>query len=218
MTTTGQQRRPDDLAVVLPDDWWVVPLHPAAARHRSVRRLVERQFRGAEQPVLRRDVEKRLATATDEAASASGRWMAVSLQRAAGVPVPASLVLSWIELGPPRGDGHLADLKAQLVASSGSAAADDVASAALPCGPAVRRVRARPPGELDLSTEEVEPVAVDYWLEFPSEDGMALLSFSTPLAVLREPLIELFDAVVGTARWTYPAAPSDDPYSRLRNP
>jgi hypothetical protein len=206
VSTVGRPSPPVDVAVVLPDDWWVVPLQPAPARHRSVRRLVDRQFNGVDQPILRRDVTQRLRSAADEAAVANGRWMAVSLQRAGGVPVPASLVLSWLELGPPHGDGHLADLMAQLAGPAGAAAAigaDEVVSAALPCGRVVRRVRATAPADSTLAAAEVEPVAVDYFLEFPSGDGMALLSFSTPLAVLREPLIELFDAVVGTAQWSY---------------
>jgi hypothetical protein len=207
VSTVGRPSRPVDVAVVLPDDWWVVPLQPAQARHRSVRRLVERQFNGVDQPILRRDVTQRLGSAADEAAAANGRWMAVSLQRAGGVPVPASLVLTWLELGPPHGDGHVADLVAQLTGPAEHAVAtnaDEVTSAALPCGRVVRRVRAATPADATLAAAEIEPIAVDYFLEFPSADGMALLSFSTPLAVLREPLIELFDAVVGTAQWSYP--------------
>jgi hypothetical protein len=202
VTRAGRQQRPQDVAIVLPDDWWVVPLWPEETRRRSVRRLVDRQFQGVDdQPVLRRDVARKLQSAADEAAAHAGRWMAVSLQRAGGVPVPASLVVSWLDLGPGHGDGHLADLTAELTGQDNRV---DVSSATLSCGRVVRRVRSGNPADPDLTAEEVEPVLADYWLEFPSGDGIAQLTFSTPLAVLREPLIELFDAVVATARWTYP--------------
>jgi len=200
VTAPGGRRRPQDIAVVLPEDWWIVPLRPAGARQRSIRQLVDKQFQGLDdQPILRSDMARKFEQAGRDAAAAKGRWMAVSLQRAAGIPIPAALVVSWLELGPGQGGGHLSALADELTGEPA-----DLAMAQLPCGRVVRRLRSSVPvDDPELATEELDPVNVDYWLEFPSDDGMVQLSFSTPLAVLAEALVELFDAIIGTVRWVY---------------
>lgn len=88
-----------DVRVVLPDHWWVIPLQPLEARTRSVERLVERQFAGVDnQPLLRADTRRQLLAQAETAADSHGRPMALSLQRVGDVPVPASLVLHWIDV------------------------------------------------------------------------------------------------------------------------
>lgn len=87
-----------DVRVVLPDHWWAIPLQPPEARTRSVERLVERQFAGVDdQPLLRADARRQLLAQAETAADPDGRLMALSLQRVADVPVPAS----WTPPGCP---------------------------------------------------------------------------------------------------------------------
>lgn len=186
------------LLLVTPDGWWRIPLPDAAARRRSVTRLVERQFRGVDdQPLLRRSVAEELAGAAEAAAAGGGLEMYVATDVVAGVPLSASLVVTAV--AAPRGlaTASTASL-ARRIAEDG---AGEVAVVDLPCGPAVRHRRVGPWAETRALGAPDDSVAVDYLLPVPGDGGWVVLSFSTPLVPLAEPMADLFEALASTARW-----------------
>jgi hypothetical protein len=196
-----------DVRLVLPDHWWAIPLQPPQARARSVERLVERQFAGVDdQPLLRADARRQLLAQAETAADSEGRLMALSLQRVGDVPVPASLVVHWIDLpaGPDStpGDGALlAGLQEAFEPLAGASRkpgfALDLGKVA--AGRVLRRVHELP---AELTGAEPTPSLVaDYWLERPDGAGLVQLAFATPMLPLRQPLLELFDAIAGALHW-----------------
>lgn len=208
-----------DVRVVLPDHWWVIPLQPPEARTRSVERLVERQFAGVDdQPLLRADTRRQLLAQAEAAAGSEGRLMALSLQRVADVPVPASLVVHWIDVAPELdsspGDGSLLlGLRKAFEPAAGAPRepgfALDLGKMAV--GTVLRRVHELP-AEL-TGAEPMPSLVADYWLERPDGAGLVQLAFATPMLPLRRPLLELFDAVAGALRWVTadePPAPTHD--------
>lgn len=198
-----------DVRVVLPDHWWAIPLQPPEARKRSVERLVERQFAGVDdQPLLRANTCRQLLAQAETAADSDGRLLALSLQRVADVPVPASLVVHWIDLpaGPDStpGDGSLlAGLQAAFEPDAVAPGfALDLGKTA--AGTVLRRVHemaAELTGAELPGAEPTPSLVADYWLERPDGAGLVQLAFATPMLPLRQPLLELFDAVAGTLRW-----------------
>lgn len=198
-----------DVRVVLPDHWWMIPMQPQQARERSVERLVERQFAGIDdQPLLRADTRRQLLTHAEKAANCDARLLALCLLQIAGAPVPASLVVHWIDVPPdPQsrpGDGALLlTLQTELEPAPRTSLAPGVALdlAHLSAGTVLRRVY-----ESNAELEGAEPtpsLVADYWLERPDGTGLVQLAFSTPMVPLREPMLELFDAVAGALRWVH---------------
>jgi hypothetical protein len=196
-----------DVRVVLPDHWWVIPLQPPQARARSVERLVERQFAGVDdQPLLRADARRQLLAQAETAAESGGRLMALSLQRVGGVPVPASLVVHWIDVpagpGSRPGDGSLlVGLQEAFQPAAGSPPEPGFALEVgkVAAGRVLRRVH-EVPAEL-TGAEPTLSLVADYWLERPDGAGLVQLAFATPMLPLRQPLLELFDAITGALHW-----------------
>lgn len=195
------------MRLVLPDHWWAIPLQPPDVRERSVERLVERQFAGVDdQPLLRADTRRQLLAQAGAAADSDGRLLAISLQRVADVPVPASLVVHWIDIpadpGSAPGDGTLllglqAEFDPAPEATTEPGYALDLGQ--LAAGQVLRRVH-----ELPAELEGAEPMpslVADYGLERPDGAGLVQLVFATPMLPLRQPLLELFDAIAGALRW-----------------
>ena len=205
-----------DVRVVLPDHWWVIPLWPPQARARSVERLLERQFTGVDdQPLLRADARRQLLAQADSAADSGGRLMALSLQRVGDIPVPASLVVHWIDVpaGPEStpGDGSLlVGLQEVFEPPTGASRQEGFALEVgkVAAGRVLRRVH-----ELSAELTGAEPtpsLVADYWLERPDGVGLVQLAFATPMLPLRQPLLELFDAITGALHWVT-AAETDEP-------
>jgi hypothetical protein len=81
--------------LVVPDGWFAVDLEPGP-RERSVAALVKRQFAGTDNaPHLKAQARQQLLAQTQTAQAAGGLEMFLSLQQVAGVPLAASLVISW---------------------------------------------------------------------------------------------------------------------------
>ena len=196
-----------DVQVVLPDHWWAIPLQPPEARERSVRRLVERQFSGVDdQPLLRVDTRRQLLAQAGTAAASDARLMALSLQQVGGVPVPASLVVHWIDVAARSdskpGDGSLLlGLQEELRPAPGVASPPGFVLdlGQTPAGTVLRLVHEQP-AELE-GAEPMPSLVADYWLERPDGGGLVQLAFGTPMVLLRQPLLELFDAIAGALRW-----------------
>lgn len=177
--------------IVVPEDWWKVPLHPAQRRRAAVRSLVARQFRGLDnQPILRRGFETELDEVADEAAEHYGIVMYVSRQLVADVPMPISLIVRML----PAELAGMDQLHDEL------AGEDAVDVADLPSGRCLRRSRRVHPGKEGYGEPEAS-LTVDYWLEAPGGSGLLQLTFSSPLVMVADALTELFDAVTSTVSW-----------------
>lgn len=196
-----------DVRVVLPDHWWVIPLQPQQTRERSVERLVERQFAGVDdQPLLRADTRRQLLAQAEQAATSDACLLALCLLQVAGAPVPASLVVHWVDvLSDPDsvpGDGALLlALREELEPANGTSARPGFTLdlAHLSAGKVLRRVYER-----DAEIEGAEPtpsLVADYWLERPDGAGLVQLAFGTPMVPLREAMLELFDSIASALRW-----------------
>jgi hypothetical protein len=187
----GAGRRPalDGLGLLLPSSWWSIDLRDEASRRRSVAQLVEAQLGRADaEAALRRDLRTRLGRATDDAAAAGGRIMAISLMRVEGVPVPATLTVYRVP-------GALDEAGLALlddVLRDGDHDSLDVGEG--PAGTVVRRVRRRR-GDAELGADAIEQLLVDYWVDPRDGHGMVSLVFSSPLVQLAPALLELFDTV-----------------------
>jgi len=195
---------PSDVAVVVPGDWWLVPLIDPEATRRAVRGLVDRQFEGVDdQPLLKRDLRQRLSVAGARAAAANGRLMAISLGQVGGLPLSATMTTYWIPLGRPVSGSHLDDLTINLIDIDGDAVDTRYDKAGFDAGPALRRVRRDTTADPALTQQPTELLLVDYWIQQPDDAGLAQLTFSTPMVMWEEPLLALFDAIAGTAHWQY---------------
>lgn len=187
-----------DVRVALPADWWVIPLLDTAERQRAEQTLVARQLagRGVDDP-LRPALSEALTAQTGAAAAAGARLLALSLQYAEGVPIPASLVLHWGEDLPSAEGNLLADLEDGLRPHPGSEPSGfSLDLAKLPSGRTLRRVQV----EAAMAEGNPESLLVDYWVERP-DGGLVHLAFASPILPLRDPLLSLFDAVTGALRW-----------------
>lgn len=194
---TSGARRPsvDSLGFLLPESWWTVDLRDEAARRRSVSALVERQVgRDDSRAPLRGDLRAQLGRAADDAARAGGRIMAVSLMRAGGIPVPATLTMYRVP-GAALADRGAEELARLLRASQQQDDEIEIAHGQL--GPVLRRV-SRGQGDASIGGSDVTLLLVDYWLDPTDAHGLMQLSFSSPLLELREGLLELFDAIVAS--------------------
>jgi hypothetical protein len=184
------------LGLVLPASWWTIDLRDEQARRRSVTTVVDRQVgRSDKLAQLRADARTRLLDAASTAASAGGLLMAVSLMRAADVPISATLTLYRVPGAVGSGDA-LAALESTLRAAEPTDGVTlDIADGAF--GPVLRRASVRG-GPSELGARDVEMLVVDYWTDPGDGDGLVLLTFSTPLLDLREGMLDLFDAIVAT--------------------
>jgi hypothetical protein len=90
-TTEHQESTVSGYRLVVPDGWYAVDLEPGRDE-RSVGALVNRQFAGIDNaPHLKAQARQQLLAQAQAAQAAGGLEMFLSLQRAAGVPLAASL-------------------------------------------------------------------------------------------------------------------------------
>ncbi|RBY94207.1 hypothetical protein DQ244_02325 [Blastococcus sp. TBT05-19] len=187
---------PTQLGLVVPDDWWRLPLTDDAVLRRAVDGAVERQFRGIDnQPVLRRETAQALLDQARHARAGGGVDMYVSLEPVAGVPIGMSLVVSLLPLPP-----DLPSLEA--VARDMDDEKARPALVELGSGRCVRRQRVDSLGTSELGVDPTrEVLLVDYTFMGPA-GTLLLLSFSSPLVAVADALAVLFEAVADTVRWS----------------
>lgn len=177
--------RPSDYRLAVPEGWHRIGLEPGA-REPSIARLVDRQFRGVDNvPRLKWQAREQLLRVAQHAYGNGGLELYVSLQTAAGLPLPASLVVT---LTPPHDDPAVVVAPKRLAEVL---AGDDgeVTLTEIPAGPAVR-VRRQDAG-----------ATLDMHVPVPESGAYLILSFSTPLNALAAPMVGLFDSIASTLRW-----------------
>lgn len=189
---------PSDYTLLLPSGWFRIDLDPAH-REGSVAALVERQFLGLDDaPLLKAQAREELGAHAEEAYRNGGIELYLSLQTAGPLTVPASLLVT-LAAAPHPGTVRPAELAAHLAGTG--PVGREVSVAELPSGPAVR-VRARTvPAPEDPSGNTLPVTSVDYHLPVPGSETYLLLSFSTPLDPVADPMADLFDAVAHSLTW-----------------
>lgn len=190
MTTARASR--GTVGVVLPADWHVVDLTHDATRHADVTALVDAQLpRRDDLATLRRRLRHDVEEQSRRAAQAGGRFSAYMLDGVGPVPLPAVLT-AYRTPGALATDDDLHALADALTARLGPAGTVDAGAG--PLGPVLRAVALRPAADDDAP----DLLVGEYWSDPDDGDGLLLLSFSTPLAALRDAMLDLFDAIAGS--------------------
>ncbi len=203
------------IRLVLPPGWVNLPLHDEAARGRVICAMVDSlaldDGPGAQ---LRRELRRELTASADDAAAGGAVLFALSTSGPGGVPLPASLVVSALDIDDEQllgtwwaaaaGGGAAGDARADDVAGDGDDAgaapteadgAQATDQALLPIGRVVRRVLREP--ETPTSPASVR---AEYWVTPAEDTGAYHVVMSTPLVSHGDAMLGMFDAIVSTAR------------------
>jgi hypothetical protein len=192
--------------LVLPEGWWSIDLEPGR-RERQVAALVEHQWRGVDDaPHLKAEARARIGRLAADAAAAGGLQLFLSVGAVAGIPLSASLLVTGVPVTGPE------ELRA--LGEAAATAGRDVSWPQLPAGSGLRTGWRQPPGAIgDPSPDDdldagLATTCIDLHVPVPGAQRVLLLQFRTQLEPLADALVELFDAVATTLRWT---APDDRP-------
>jgi hypothetical protein len=220
MISTGPAENGFDFA--LPGTWWLVPVADPSVAARSIARAVEQAVgRRDADARLRAELRTRFTDVADRARTAGAAQVHLCHEIVPGVPLPATLTVYWprLVLRASGEDDPALALRALLGPPEGADAGDgapagtgvdaDVTLDDLPTGPGIRRTRvitgsAAPDG----SAPDVTTVEVDYWLATPG-GRVLLLSFACGMPLLAGQLVDLFDLVVRTTTWRFPAGATE---------
>jgi hypothetical protein len=153
-------------------------------------------------------LRRRAAAMVQRARDNGGIDVYLPLRGVRGRPVPASFVVAVLTLPPLSGAavarGADLDVSATLL-STVVARTPGAQALSLPAGPAVRSQRVAEP---DLLSDDPETCRVDYHLPVPGDPGrLVVVTFTTagggdPRDDVAELLVDLFDAVMTTWRWS----------------
>lgn len=203
-------RPPTGYTVVLPPGWYQIPVREGTRD--AIRKIVSRTFahppegvpRDAMTP-YRLELERRLSEAAGQARRQGGVHLYLPVTTRHGALMAASFVVSEGSLG------SLEDIRPEMVVAA--LAAGDAAAGgggnrtvALDGAPGVRMERTAPadPGKgIDYGSRRV-----DYVIPVPGEqDRWLVVAFSTlgggdPDDEYARILVDLFDAIMSTFRWT----------------
>ena len=198
------------VGVLLPADWWVVLLADPEGRRRAVSDLVARQFGKADASAgVRREVRVGLASLVERAAVSGGWVLAVMLTHAGPVPLPATLT-GYRVGGSFADEAGIAQVRNAMTVHVAGAASGRVDLGEGPFGVVVRGARERT-GPSSLGGADDHVLVCDYWTDPGDGQGLVNLSFSTPMTMMRDGFIDLFDAIAGTLYRVDTDDGTDDP-------
>jgi hypothetical protein len=175
---------PRDFGLLLPPGWVRIPLdgregvQAKALATAKVSNLPEPQLSQVREQLL-----KVIKAGLRQAKQAGGIDVVLSLVEWDGVPIAASGLVSYVDEGG-------APVPLDLLADDFAAEGGDVRLVTIAGRQAVRHRRSDPPLTM-----------VDYMMRMPGKPGLLTFAFSTPLEPLAEPMVVLFDAIMGTLRW-----------------
>lgn len=203
-TNTGVART---WALMLPSDWWRIPLTDPQTQKQSVKALVQRQFAHDDtNPAIRRRAQADLLGAAAKAAQAGGLMMAVAIMDIAGIPVTATMIVSELPPVFEQIEG-IAGLEHRL--RNDLMHREGVEEAQIDVGPVLREVTVtdvvRPTSDTEMP--QVPELRATYWVFLRDLEQVLHLTFSSPFVPLREGLLPLFDAVVSTLHLPEPVSP-----------
>lgn len=178
----------DELTIVFPGTWAMIPLHDEVAASKRINRLVaERVGRADRLARVRRtaksELEKLVALADESDAFA----LALSMEILPGVPFPASIVMAREALPAAGGSGD-DDLAARL-----ERAFPDAEPLTFSFGPVRRRSAVR---QTTYDEESAPELVADYRFAAPDGERLLHLRVNAPMATDPELYLELFDAIV----------------------
>lgn len=202
-----QRRVVTGYTLVLPPGWCRIPLRPGTSA--AIREILDEKFRHLPQDTVapyRAEIERRLKQQIAQARSHGGVDLYFPVETSELGQLPASFVVSEICLDPP-GEAGSAD-PSLVVASLAAGDLDDPGARLVDIDGAsgVRAdelTRGDPGAEFSPASRRVR-----YMLPVPGAPGRWLLvMFATPGAAdpggrLAGLLVDLFDAIMGTFRWT----------------
>jgi hypothetical protein len=202
-----QHRAATGYTLVLPPGWCRIPLRHGTSA--AIRKMLDAKFKHLPRDKVapyRIEIERRLKEQVTQARGNGGVDMYFPVEISEIGPLPASFVVSEIRLDPPEGAGN--PDPSQVIALLAADALDDAGSRIVDVDGAggVRTeelVAGDPDTEFSYSSRRVK-----YLLPMPGTPGRWLVVvFATPGAA--DPagkfaglLVELFDALMGTFRWT----------------
>ena len=193
--TEAQDPPPRDYRIATPEGWERIVLDPGTWDP-IIARIVDKEFRGVDNaPHLKAQMRDMLTAQAAAAVANGGLELYLSLMRLANMPLPASLVVTFV---PPREQvpPPLADLAVQYAAKG-----ENVRMMDFPAGPALRRKWQESPNPTEQAGN-TRPVAhLDIQFQVPGSGAFLLLSFSTPMFELAEALDGLFESIASTLRW-----------------
>ncbi|MCF6743708.1 hypothetical protein E9529_05345 [Blastococcus sp. KM273128] len=185
--------RPRDFTFAVPGDWARIRVLDDAERDADVRRIARAVTRGRpDRDRLMPQVARVLLDAVAARVESHTVEVHLPVLEEGAAPLACALAVGVV---PPVADRAGAEEAAFLAAANPGEQADVVE---LACGPVARRRRRVPVPAPD--GRRVETAVAQYHHPVPG-GGFVLLSFSTPLLVLLDPLTALFDAVAGSFRW-----------------
>jgi len=181
----GSRGHPRDFAVLLPPGWARIPLD--GRENARAAALAANKTAGLEEPqrsAVRDKLTAAIRQALQDARSAGGIDVLLSLAERDGIPLAASCLISYLDKGQ--------EVPLDLLAAELSAEAGGTVSVTEVGGcPAVRR------RYLDNGVTRV-----DYFLPMPGRPtGFLMLAFGTPMEPLADALVTLFDAIAQSLRW-----------------
>ena len=182
--------------LVVPGDWWRLDLTTPDRGRAQVRRLVRRLAGTADAHArLRRELVEHVDAMCADAAGRGGVDLYLSTGGPSGTLVAASLLVAV--LPRPGGAEEAVPAVSAALREDGGAVVVEIGSHR-----AVRRARQVQPDA--LAPDGRRSLVVQYAFVLP--EVVVLLSFSTPVLALADPLTGLFDAVAETFRWHRDAA------------
>ncbi|MER7802062.1 hypothetical protein [Streptomyces parvulus] len=209
MTTAEHRRSPNGFNLVPPPGWDVIPLRTGTkeATDHIVRKAVAQLpvgFPKDDVPKARLKLTQEMKKVVRRARAKGGMTLYLPTERVHGVALPVSIVASApIEVPRVRSDSGPEAVLAALASVTPGAetrALDDTAALR-----SERDVPADPAQGVDVAHRRVE-----YFVPVPDStpDQYLAFSFSALVAPGSDPdfydtLVELFDAVMGTFRWSY---------------
>jgi len=192
-------------AVSVPDSWYEIDVHPAT-RDNSIRVLVEERVRGNDDLWReRRSIISFLRRQASNAWDAGATYCAAFATPTADGPVTGSVVISLVRA--PAGSsgeddlaGHLASLYTPV--PKGTHEYDPWTSVGTVDLPGIGSC-ARSWGVQDVEVDGrgyIRNVFMQTAVAVPGSNKVFLISASSPVVPLAEPLLDVFDAVTGTFR------------------
>ena len=216
-------RTEPEFTFMLPGNWWRVSLTDEESRQADIRSIARDAFGKADNVArLRADLRAELLRATELAVDGDADSMYFAREVIQGVPLPVSLVVTYTAdyagispIQPERNLETLVNSVDRIDDDSHDEADDDYV---LGESAVVRRIRFQEPKEIDDSeiAGRAPSLSVNYWITVPKRNRVLVMAFQTAFTELKEPLLDLYNAIVESIRWNVPdREPVADPDSDI---
>lgn len=183
---------------LLPEGWQRIDLD-VRHRDRTIERLVEESFRGVDDmPHLKDELRQQLRDEAKKAQRNGGIELFLSMQPAGDLTIPASLLVSLFNLQGPR-NTSVAGLYERFKEGEDVV---DIGERAYAAGPGLSVRRAQHVSSPEAEEEYISTTSLDVYIPVPSRNYILQLAFSTPLELIADQMVELFEAIADSLRWS----------------